>query len=510
MFEPEIHTKEFLLLNPLILKELAEKSPKFALSELASDFDLLMTEHEVNNQDEVVTLGHLLAKYQSAWLNNQACEKIEILSLKDSNGRSVAHELATSQSAWAKSPRSKDIEVLSLVAEFSEETVAGTLAVNNCSWVSSLTLDDFELLKLPTHDNDHTTVAEEIVDSSFFSVCEDILNSEQFLKIETEIGWGSTKTVSTLAHKIAAMDNALPKVFMMMQETEILTLVDSYGVSVAHILAENQTEWAASPAAKRDEILKLTTPAGSRVSHKLAIYQGKNCPKEVWNPEYLTQVRNAGNWLNISLAHDLASNNSDWVAGSEDAFKKEVLLMTCHYAPDPTFKVSVAEYLNGFKISEIIARVLNAGGCFKIYNPSSTTAKISPVDIEEIEHITTEIIETHTEPFIKLKLCISLYSTLVNLRDIVLDIPQNLKIKGDGALKTLDLCNNLISQRMRDIEQIIQANPDFLGHREILLDVNCEPGELLLNQIESKLTLVFTDPNSLDFLSENVEMKPLY
>jgi hypothetical protein len=108
-FDPAIHTKEFLLSNPKVAYELAEKSSEFATNELASDFLILSLDLGGG-----WTIAHRLAAYQKAWRKSAAANSNEVMRLANDYGSTVAHQLARWQSEWLHSEASKSYDIMSL------------------------------------------------------------------------------------------------------------------------------------------------------------------------------------------------------------------------------------------------------------------------------------------------------------------------------------------------------------------------------------------------------------
>jgi hypothetical protein len=108
-FDPAIHTKEFLLSNPKVAYELAEKSSEFATNELASDFLILSLDLGGG-----WTIAHRLAAYQKAWRKSEAANSNEVMRLANDSGSTVAHQLARWQSEWLQSEASKSYDIMSL------------------------------------------------------------------------------------------------------------------------------------------------------------------------------------------------------------------------------------------------------------------------------------------------------------------------------------------------------------------------------------------------------------
>jgi hypothetical protein len=66
-FEPQIHTKEFLMENVWVALELAEYSSDFAMRELIEDHEILTL-----SDKEIFTVAHKLAQHQTIWLKSKA------------------------------------------------------------------------------------------------------------------------------------------------------------------------------------------------------------------------------------------------------------------------------------------------------------------------------------------------------------------------------------------------------------------------------------------------------
>jgi hypothetical protein len=128
-FNPAIHTKEFLLNNPKVAFELADKSVEFSACALASDLELISL--VVNAWGD--TVAHRLAQHQSEWLRSDASKSVDILELANKNGYTVAHQIANYQSEWLRSDASKSVDILKL-ADKHGYTVAHTLAEYQPEW----------------------------------------------------------------------------------------------------------------------------------------------------------------------------------------------------------------------------------------------------------------------------------------------------------------------------------------------------------------------------------------
>lgn len=140
IFDPAVHTKEFLMQNSEIALELAKKSKEFARSDLASDRTLLAVKGKCNRSVALVlamnshewtlsataqdvnvlkmrgmygtTVAHTLAKHHDDWILTDASKSREILEMRDNEGDSVAHVLAYFNSKWSQTEASKNIDLL--------------------------------------------------------------------------------------------------------------------------------------------------------------------------------------------------------------------------------------------------------------------------------------------------------------------------------------------------------------------------------------------------------------
>lgn len=141
-FDPAIHTKEYLMGNPSVALELAQKSSDFAKSDLADDISILKLSNTFGG-----TVAHSFAKYQLEWLEKKASKNLDILKIIDNSGWSVAHTLAKMQSEWVNSDAAQLIDIL-IIKDQSGESVASTLAINQPAWVHSNASENHDVLKI--------------------------------------------------------------------------------------------------------------------------------------------------------------------------------------------------------------------------------------------------------------------------------------------------------------------------------------------------------------------------
>lgn len=93
-FDSKLHTKEFLLSNLDILKDLSENCVDFCLTPVAQDLDIL----KAKIGDE--SIAHYFAKNQPMWIHTKLIHEPEILLIRDDLDTTVAHVLAENQKSW--------------------------------------------------------------------------------------------------------------------------------------------------------------------------------------------------------------------------------------------------------------------------------------------------------------------------------------------------------------------------------------------------------------------------
>jgi propanediol dehydratase small subunit len=256
-FNPDIHTKEFLLKDPKVLFELVAQSPEFALSSLVNDFDLLSLAGK-----DGFKVAHYLAEYQPKWLQSDASKAHEILRIASKRGFTVAHELARYQPEWLQSEASKAHEILRLADERGQ-TVAHWLAWHQPEWLQSDASKSPEILRLATDEGN--TVAHYLAHIQPEWLRSEASNSPEILRLANEHG-------NTVAHRLAQHQ---PEWLQSdaSKSPDILRLADKWGTTVAHYLAQHQPKWLLSEASNSPEILRLANENGLTVAFEILIYQ---------------------------------------------------------------------------------------------------------------------------------------------------------------------------------------------------------------------------------------------
>lgn len=222
-FNPEVHTKEYLLKYLDTLHALAKNSEEFGSSKLAQDFDILSVVFDTTSN----TTAHVLCQNHHDWFKSNAAQELRVLSLKDKKGLTLAHDLARYEEEWLETPKAKCFDVLSL-RDNNGNTVAHTLAMCQKKWIHSNECLDKNILKLSNSYG--VTVAHNILHSQ---ITRDFLNtpacqSKEILKLVDSTG-------NSVAHNLVLFNAELAINHEPLYDKNILSL---YHRSAGKILAE--------------------------------------------------------------------------------------------------------------------------------------------------------------------------------------------------------------------------------------------------------------------------------
>jgi hypothetical protein len=211
-FDPSIYTKKFFIENPDVARRFVSTTNDllnaFILSDSAQDLDVLSI-----RDNSGFTIAHTLALLSEIWTNSPAVESYSVLSLANNIDYTVAHILAHYKNDWANSHAAQRLDILKL-ADDKNLSVAHKLAKEQIEWSKTPAAQEIEVLSLS--DLSGMTVAHVLADKSLI--------------------WSKSEAA---------------------QKLEILSIANDDGVTVAHQLALNQPEWRGSEAAKRKEVLML-------------------------------------------------------------------------------------------------------------------------------------------------------------------------------------------------------------------------------------------------------------
>jgi hypothetical protein len=198
-FNPDIHTKEFLLANTEIAFNLANYDPAFAEHPLAQDLDILSI-----CQRDKLTVAHELATRSVVWARSEAAQNINVLTLCKTDGTSVAHFLAAYQLDWANTAAAQSLEVLS-IAQRNGYTVAHRLALKQ-GWLETEAAKRIDVLKLAKLNG--VSVVHQIAENNPLH----IINSPNFKKLmvlEDNAGCSVAQYMIISGKNINAVDTLL-------------------------------------------------------------------------------------------------------------------------------------------------------------------------------------------------------------------------------------------------------------------------------------------------------------
>jgi hypothetical protein len=489
-FDPLVHTKEYLLLHPEIAEILCVNCDQFATSELASDLDFLTIQSQKYSYtdpfDEEIKLnyGQLLAKHNKSWLSNPTSQNLETLMLKDTSGRSIAQELAETYQDWFISALDGHLDWLK-IHDGSNETVGFMLAKSNPDFLKYVLNDQSKFDALMVHQSFgyHKTLAQYVVDERPELLTIEVLKNQNFLLLPAvshiQSNSGVSKNHHLLVHEIAAKfpDWIFSK---LATSKQLLSLKDSRGNSVAHIIAKRTDEqwlnsnWLKSSPILDKDISEMANKEGFTVLHQLAISANNNFVSSIkLTPEQLQLRYTSANMFyeksNVSVAHELAQHSEYWVLNSPHAFTKEILTATSTFRDKSKmlrYEIPVAELLKGLKPVEAILRVIATGAAFKIGNMTLDESLVETVYTDGISLAQNEV-----EPNVKFKVIIALHATLhyfnkyVERENKVSAIYSTTLI--NQIIEAYNSCTTLI-EGMID-SKIITEEPSFFS------DINTEP-----------------------------------
>lgn len=140
-FDPQVHTKEFLMANPNIAVKLAEVSIEFSEHSIAQDIEILGLQ---NDHGWTVAHSIVLASNRKKWIDSEAAKNFDVLTIRhEIHGQTVAHLLARDHPNWMWSDEAKNMDILQ-IADHDGQMVVHILAANNPMFPS------FEEFRKPT------------------------------------------------------------------------------------------------------------------------------------------------------------------------------------------------------------------------------------------------------------------------------------------------------------------------------------------------------------------------
>lgn len=495
-FEPLKHTKEFLLTNPEILFKLAESSESFALSHLASDFEIL-SYCDLPSLSSIgdKSVAHVLAKHQEIWLENSAVKNKNVLKIADSQGRTVAHELAKFQKSWHTHELAFDKEILSLCEENGEDAylegrVSTTLAKSQSDWIKSLNLDHKEILLAPSGSDQSYTLLRWLYENSRMSLLPDVFLSDEEV-MNTSVHDKSFSLALIFSGEIDINRQAL--IWSNSELTQNPDLLKKFEGTIAFGLARSKkSNWINTPIAKNHEILSLTYNLGYTIAHRIILTHKENTPRFLWDKAYSDIVTNHELNKGLTLYHLLAKHSEDWCNQAPEAFNKTLLNKRYQLKNNSGVyeDVSLAECMVSLPLKEQVLRIVRLGDAFRIsavengrgfYN--DTLLDINTAD--EIYESINLLLEEECDQIIEAKICLAAYATYRHFL-VAEKKPKRIRIDDEEQKNREDKWTFYLNKFQNRFESLVENNPDYVLSVSVIDESEMSPGLELISKIKAK------------------------
>lgn len=288
------------------------------------------------------------------------------------------------------------------------------------------------------------------------------------------------------------------------QDVGVLSIETPYGTKVAHIIAQHDdlSGWSLTPIAQRKEVLDMPDGMGQRVSQYLATNSKLWAVSEFAQDHSFISIKHAHGNL---LAERLASHNNSWLTtpAAQDFRNLELrdrhnqtvalVIMNKHFKTNgkleetklwmnsPAAKdkkillltdgdgISVAQYmmnfLTGKKQKELMLNLISQGAALK-YAPKGqylTQINMTSKEIIKFANDAEGLILDENEPYIKAKMLIAYYSTLIRLAPCLVH---------DTAKKTAEDCLRNVEKQLTSM---IENQPNIALEFADFSDDNCSP-----------------------------------
>ncbi len=498
VYQPGIHTKEYLLNNITHLEQLIKNCPEFCESNLVEDLEFLKTTVDASG----FTVAHLLAKNRPEWLSSKASKNIDVLKITDAGGWNtgwtVAHEIATQkewlksneinrkdilflsdrdgvcvahtladfQIGWSELELSKDFEVLTKQTN-GGRSVAHLLASKNENWVKSAAAQSIEILKLSNNEGDSVAHCLARHQSEWVHSAEAV--NLNVISIKNNKGL-------SVGHELARFQNEWSKK-PIAHELQVLLLADNDGETIAHFLAKYRDQWCYTERGSDPEILKIKNNFESSVASNLADHLH-------WSEHPLAQDHSILSLCNVtkwSVAYSLASN-VHWIT-TDAAFDKNILsLETNSYsgASRGANTVSVAQRMADKKLAtlpEVAMRLISKGAAFKYSHALCETECI-----EEIIAMTEQLIADENELKLKLKFAVAGYSTISHfINGVQMFIPKD-ENEQNTQSELVEYLKETLQRSENIVYTLMEETTNEMDNLNNFLDINCEPGFVILQK----------------------------
>jgi hypothetical protein len=327
-----------------------------------------------------------------------------------------------------------------------------------------------------------------------FSTCALASDLELIGLVDT---WGFT-----VAHRLAQyqpkwIDSAVSK------SPEILRMASkNSGQTVAHMFAQYQPEWLKSEASKSPEILRLANIVGYTVAHWLAQYQPEWLKSDASKlPEILMLTSNGG-W---TVAHYLAHYQPEWLQSAAST-SPEILQLTTdngttvarwlvdhqgesiNHQPLMQKQILTLDFsgkllaerfteiygdIHGLDTSTMAMKLIEQGAAYK--HSKTIALKVGDTLLKQCKIL----IEDNLDAQIGLKQLMALYSTFSHNVSKIISTDQQ---------KSLQKWQDILHKSENMIRQHLNTHPE-LYDIEHTVDIFCEPADDLLNKLQSERIL---------------------
>jgi hypothetical protein len=281
--------------------------------------------------------------------------------------------------------------------------------------------------------------------------------------IDETFGW-------SVAHELASKKSSRWSMTEAAQNLRVLSLKTNEGLPVAHIIADKCPEWSKTMAAQRYEVLCLASNTGATVAHRLSMHQAQWAETEAAQQ---TNVLSLFDDWGVSVAHYLSMQPA-WIE-TKAAEHKSVLTL-CSESNGSVAQKMLCIYP---KKAQMLTKFLTIGLAYKTTASSKSLSwpRLSLSDIEEFVQHAQDLITGSSEPVTRLKIIITLYSTLQNIK---FDVGHEKSNKGSEILNFIhDVCTSLENT----LRKLHASEPSQFENKHRFFDVNCEPAIAFLNRM---------------------------
>jgi hypothetical protein len=290
-------------------------------------------------------------------------------------------------------------------------------------------------------------------------------------------------------HQSSWMHSAAAKII------SVLSLESKEGFTVAHFLAQNQPEWIFTALAKDHQILQLKTKHGWSVAHELASCQSEWVNSEAINNKNIMQLSSDNG---STVAHMVVCYQSQWINAQSEQLsniEKPALFHKDFLTIQENGKL-IAELIsdrysesNGLDIASMAILLITQGAAYKHSKPL-------PASIGETLLKQTEIlIDDCFEPEIALRYAQAIYATMFH---------GVAKVEADSEQLDLDEWLKMLNKAETIIRGIVEKHPD-VNDVENPVGSFCEPAYEFFHRLKAEI--MFKEIKTFDLTSMEDDRK---